>query len=300
MGSKRGQENILWLYGPLSVLMLLGVWAAGLLVGFALVRNAVTGESFAHSLFLSATTFFTVGIAGSGPTSPLESILTVVEGGSGFSFLGLVISYLPTFYNGFSRREVTITLLDARAGSPPSTFELLKRHYQNGKLIDLDTFFSEWEHWSAELLESHLSYPVIGFFRSQHENESWLATLTLVLDASALVAATCDGVLAHRANMTFAIARHAAVDLSQVYNTEPHPPKYDRLLPRALEQLRDLFGPKIVTSEAKLTEMRAMYEPYVCALSDFLIMQLPNWTSDEDTRDNWQTTAWSEIDGIVE
>jgi len=296
---KRAQENFLWLYGPLSVLMLLGVWAVGLLIGFALIRNASTGGSLWHSVYLSAITFFTVGVADTGPSTTLDRVLTVIEGGSGFSFLALVIGYLPTFYQGFSRREVTITLLDARAGSPPTTIELLRRHYQNGHFLDLNEFFPAWEQWSAELLESHLSYPVLGFFRSQHENESWLATLTLVLDASALVAATFDGLLAHRANMAFAIARHAAVDLSQVYNTAPHVVKSDRLLGIAIQQMRELFGVDVPLSEAKLTEFRALYEPYVFALSEFLLMPLPNWTVEQSVRDNWQTTAWSEIDGAI-
>jgi ion channel len=299
IASKRRREGFLWLFGPLSVLMLLGVWALGLLIGFALLRNAVDGQSIGHSLYVSATTFFTVGVAEAEPTTAVDRILTVIEGGSGFSFLALVISYLPTFYQGFSRREVNITLLDARAGSPPSAVELLRRHYQNGRLIDLEAFFPEWERWAAELLETHLSYPVLGFFRSQHENESWLATLTLVLDASALVAAAFDGLVAHRANLTFAMARHAAVDLSQVYHTAPHAVRDTRLLPLALQQLTELLGDNATLSERKLSELRALYEPYVAALSEFLLMPLPNWTVQENRRDNWQTTAWNEIDGAL-
>src|SRR5258708_843387 len=299
LGSKSAQENYLWLYGPLSVLMLLGVWAVGLLIGFALLRNALGGGSLWHSIYLSAITFFTVGVADTGPATTLDRLLIITEGGSGFSFLALVISYLPTFYQGFSRREVTITLLDARAGSPPSAIELLRRHYQNGRLIDLDEFFPAWERWAAELLESHLSYPVLGFFRSQHENESWLATLTLVLDASALVAATFDGRLAHRATMSFAIARHAAVDLSQIYHAVPHPADDERLLTLGIQQLRELLGPDTTLSEDKLLQLRALYEPYVFALSEFLLMPLPNWTVKQNMRDNWQTTAFGEIDGSI-
>ncbi len=298
--SRRQQENFLWLFGPLSVLMLLGVWAVGLLIGFALLRSAASGGgSLWHYLYVSAITFFTVGLNDAGPNTTADRILTVIEGGSGFSFLALVIGYLPTFYQGFSRREVTITLLDARAGSPPTVVQLFRRHLKDGKLIDLEDFFSEWEHWAAELLESHLSYPVLGFFRSQHENESWLATLTFVLDASAMVAVSCEGVLAHRANMTFAIARHAAVDLSQVYHTEPYALDHERLLSRAVQEVRQLFGPNSRLSEAKLAELRALYEPYVHCLSEFLLMPMPNWTVDQNTLDNWQTTAWNELDGKI-
>jgi len=168
-------------------------------------------------------------------------LVTMAEGATGFSFLGIVIGYLPTFYQTFSKREVNISLLDARAGSPPSALELLKRHSVGGQVINLEPFFADWERWSGELLESYLSYPMMGYFRSQHENESWLGALTMVLDSAALIANVCDGATAHSANLAFAIARHAAVDLCQVYRTEPRPLRNDRMLPLALKELPNLF-----------------------------------------------------------
>ncbi len=175
---------------------------------------------------------------------------------------------------------------------------MLKRHYQNGRLINLDQFFPEWEQWAAELLESHLSYPMVGFFRSQHENQSWLSTVTMVLDASALVISTFDGPIVHSANLTFAMARHAVVDLSQVYYSAPHAAPNDRQLSIALAELQELFGDNAKVSEGKLAQLRKMYEPYVNSLSQLLLMPLPNWTAIPGARDNWQTTAWMQLDGI--
>jgi hypothetical protein len=150
----------------------------------------------------------------------------------------VVISYLPVLYSAFSRREASISLLDARAGSPSSAVELLRRHRAEGSFDDLNRLLSEWERWSAELLESHLSYPVLCYFRSQHDNQSWLRALTTVLDTCALVIVGVKDAPVWQARMTFAIARHA-VDIAQVFRTAPRtkdscdwrltPPEFTRM-----------------------------------------------------------------------
>jgi len=143
----------------------------------------------------------------------------VIEAGVGFGFLALVIGYLPVLYQAFSRRELNITLLDARAGSPPSAEELLRGFgaYQE----ELAVLLAEWERWGADVLESHLSYPVLSYYRSQHDNQSWLAALTTVLDASVLVMVASEGACSRQAGLTFAMARHAVVDLAQVLAAPP-------------------------------------------------------------------------------
>jgi hypothetical protein len=124
-----------------------------------------------------------------------ETIITVLESGTGIGFLAIVISYLPVLYGAFSRREVNISLLDARAGSPPTAAELVRRHVRGQNLEALGQFLRDWEAWSAELMESHLSFPVLCYFRSQHDNQSWLAALTAVLDTCALLITCAEGAL---------------------------------------------------------------------------------------------------------
>ena len=87
----------------------------------------------------------------------------------------------------------------------------------------LDQIFKDWERWAAEVLESHLSYPVLSFFRSQHNNQSWLGALITILDATALVIAGVDGLRFEQSKITFAMARHAVVDLAQVVNARYAP-----------------------------------------------------------------------------
>lgn len=303
------QETWLSLFGPLFVLMMLFVWVGGLIVGFALLHWAgvllaglkITtgaGEDFLTFLYLSGTTFFTLGLGDVIPANNLSRFFTVAESGMGFGFLALLISYLPGLNQSFIRREINIVLLDARAGSPPSAAELLRRHSDAPGWEDLQAHLKDWEHWSAELLETHLTYPVLAYFRSQHDNGSWVGSLTAILDTCALLMVSPEGSCQHQANLTFAIARHAVVDLSLVFKIPPRRPTHDRLPPDALAKLQTFLteaGRKMHAGEAaekKLTELRQMYEPYLNSLAAYFSVNLPPWITAEKTMDNWQVGAW--------
>ena len=237
MRSGQAAEHFLSFFGPLSVLVLIGVWAVGLILGFALLQWSLGSElhtpgedaRFPVYLYLSGVTFFTLGFGDVTPVHPLGRFLAVAETGLGFGFLAVVISYLPVLYQAFSHREVTISLLDARAGSPPTAGQLLIRLARHRNLAVLDRFLEEWERWAAEVLESHVSFPVLSYYRSQHDNQSWLAALTAILDTSALVIAGAKGADPYQAQLTFAMARHTVVDLAQVYYVPPIEPDPDRL-----------------------------------------------------------------------
>jgi hypothetical protein len=222
--------------------------------------------------------------------------MTVIEAGVGFGVLALVIGYLPVLYQAFSRREVSISLLDARAGSPPSAVELLRRHMRDFGVEALTTQLRSWEAWAAELMESQLSYPSLSYFRSQHENQSWLGALTVMLDACALVLAGADDVPQQQARLTFAIARHAAVDLAQVFGADYRNFKDDRLAPADQARLRaalDAAGMPLRTgdeADAKLARLRRMYEPYVIALANYLVITLPPWLPVPGALDDWQSS----------
>jgi hypothetical protein len=302
------RENALSVYGPLSLLVLVGVWAVGMILGFTLMevgggRMRPPGtDGFGAMLYVSASTFFTLGPGNISPANLFAKVMAVVQAGAGFGFLALVISYLPVLYQSFSRREVRLSMLDERAGSPPSAGELLRRrgyaYRETGP-----TFLRDWELWSAELMESHLSYPVLSYFRSQHDNQSWIAALTVILDGCALVIAGIEGFSDSDARMTFAMARHAAVDLSGTLRIPPVPPDPDRLPPDDLERLRATLaegGVVLLPGDdhvAVLADLRASYEPYVTGLSRYLRMPLPSWLPAEDAADNWEVTAWETRSG---
>lgn len=314
VSSRKRREALLGFYGPLSLLVLVGVWAVGLVLGFGLMQygagSAVVSAggqpSFETDIYLSGTTFFTLGLGDVVPHSGLSRALVVTEAGFGFGFLAAVIGYLPFIYGSFSKREVDISLLDSRAGTPPTAGELLRRHsYPQGQNA-LGELLKDWELWSAELMESHLSYPVLAYFRSQHDNQSWIASLTAILDTCALVMVGIEGACEKQAELTFAIARHAVVDLSQVFGTAPAPLPVDRLPAEELRRLRDALaqhGMKLLDGEdadRRLQELRRMYEPYIHALAAYLYQSLPPWIPHTKGKDNWQTTAWGQTAGLIE
>lgn len=299
------RESYLSFYGPFSIVLLLAIWAAALIFGFALFQQGLGSPmtapegapTFTTYLYSSGETFFTLGYGDVTPRSMVGRLLAVVEAGTGFGFLAIVIAYLPVLSQAFSRRELNISMLDERAGSPPTAAELLRRHGDDPHRKELGALLHDWERWSAELLESHISFPVLAFFRSQHDNQSWVSALTAILDTCALVIVGIQGAPVWPARLTFAMARHAVVDMASVFNRGPVPPLPDRLPPAELARLREglaAAGMSLSEGEAadrKLAELRALYEPQINSLGLYLRMPLPTWLPPAEAKDNWQATV---------
>lgn len=303
----RTRNTFYSLFGPLSLFALLSIWAFGLLGGFALLHWSMDSllsiskteqVNFSTYLYFSGTTFFTLGYGDMVPMGAAGRALSVVEAGIGFGFLALVIGYLPVLYQAFSRREITISLLDARGGSPPTAGELLRRMPVDYRHSSLNQLLLDWERWAAEVLESHLSYPVLSYYRSQHDNQSWVSALTTILDTSALLIVSNDQTYNYQARLTFAMARHAAVDLAMVFHTHPLAPTTPRLTPEAQAVLwTELCEAGLPMTQEPSTyqtfdELRALYEPIVSALGDYLRLDLPTFLPAQSMVDNWQTSPW--------
>lgn len=306
------RDSLLALFGPASLLGLFIFWAFGLIAGYALLEFGLSlpltlskglHASFPTYIYLTGSTFFTLSLGDVAPNSPLARLITVAEAGNGLAFLAVVISYLPTLYSAFSQREINISLLDARAGSPASAGELLRRQALFGDFEKLNNLLKDWEQWSAALMESHISYPVLCYFRSQHTNQSWVGALTAILDSTALVMTGIDGMSPWQARLTFAMCRHALVDIAQVFHRAPVPMAGDRMPPGEFTKLREelaqaqVFLSDDATACNTLKQLRDMYEPYAFALSEYLLMPLPPWTKPADAKDNWTTSAWKTAHG---
>jgi Ion channel len=299
--SNNQREDYLGYYGPLSLIFLLALWAFFMISAFALLQwgagsGMVAADGHANTLgshlYVSASTFFTLGIGDVRPTTTSGRFLVVVEAGIGFGFLALVIGFLPGLSSAFSRREVNISLLDSRAGSPPTALELLRRNRSDPAA--LERLLREWDRWSAELLESHVSFPVLAYFRSQHDNQSWVSSLTCILDTCAIIMAGVECMAGETARLTFAMARHAVVDMAKVLELRQLPPSPDRLPPEAVARLREQLsaaGMPMADGEhvdKRLHELRKMYEPWVNTLAQLLLMPLPPFFPRDKAKDNWQ------------
>ena len=303
----RRRASFLSIFGPVSLLGLFVVWGVSLIFAFALLNWSVhasfklpEGEqpSFALNLYVSGTTLTTLGLGDITPRSTVARLATIVESGLGLGLVALVISYLPALYQAFSRRETEISLLDARAGSPPSATELLHRSTRGSSPERLEKWLADWERWCAEILESHISYPVLCYFRSQHTNQSWVTAITAILDACALCLACLEHKTGPQAHLTFAIARHAVVDITQVFHQKPSIDLPERLSREDWQTICGSLrqqGLEVRTEEDswnRLGEMRQLYEPYVFTLSRHLRMDLAPWTHPPDVKDNWVATKW--------
>ena len=296
--SGQRRDKYLGIYGPLSLLLLLGFWAGSLIVAFALLHWSIdlqrdgAPSSFADDIYFSAATFFTLGPGE--PRDLASKYLMVLEAGFGFSFLGVVIGYLPVLYQTFSSRELRILLLDARAGSPPSAVQFVLR--RGSDPAKLEERLADWETWALELLQSHLSYPMLAFYRSQHANQSWLAALTAVLDVSVLTMLSAEDDLKRQAEFTFAAGRHALVHTTSIFRMRPRDLDRDRLSPAEFSSLCGVIAadhtplrPERI-AEAELARLRFMYEPYANALGAYFLMALPPWNPSERASHNWQVS----------
>jgi hypothetical protein len=303
--SMKARQSFLSVFGPLSLLCLFVTWLFSLILGFAVLHLSLGTSirvpdeqvNFLTYLYLSGTTLFTLGYGDITPLDAVGRTLAVIEAGLGFAFLAVIISYLPVLSQAFSRREVSISLLDARAGSPPSASQVLLRLARTNNLPAIDAFLFEWERWAAELLESHLSFPVLSYYRSQHDNQSWLAALTTVLDTCAILISEVSSVSSYQAQLTFAMARHAAVDLALVLKTPPLWPGTDRFPESKHQELRDQMlnaGLRLheqTTRTSKLSDLRGMYEPFVNAIAQRFLFTLPMILPEQAAIDNWQRSA---------
>jgi Ion channel len=307
----RHRQNVFSIFGPLSVLALFGCWICLLIFGFALIcwdqhtLAIEAGRDFRQCLYHSGETFFTLGYGDLTPVTYTGKLLSVIEAGTGFGFMAIIIGYLPVLFQAFSKREQAIALLDARAGSPPTAAELLRRARHAEDCREIERFLAEWELWSAELLESHLSFPVLGYYRSQHDNQSWLSALSTILDASAILLVTAGEDGRRRAELTFAMARHASVDLCLIFGLSPPESAQERI---TVGEYKTILTAAYMQTEMtddqfeRLSSLRELYEPFLAALAKHFSLFLPRFVPEvAATPDNWQRSPWTKrAPGITE
>ena len=297
MKSAERRAAFLSYYGPLSVLILLASWDLSLILGFSLGWWATREGSFMTRFYVSGSNFFALGLSNP-PVGDIARLTTLMEAGLGLAFLAVIIGYLPVYYGAYSTRETFIIRFQSAAGSPCTALEVLKAFAPLDQGMRLQLLM-EFQTWAAQVLQSQRSYALVALYRSQKGNESWLAVLTVILDACALWITVPQNKPQQGPKATFDVALRAATDLASSFRLKPKSPPKDRL-PRA--DFQKLFqtlvdtGMEVAASEEterKLAEIRGMYEPYVYSLSQYLYVEFPQWTNIERTTsgssEDWAT-----------
>lgn len=221
------RERRLALYAPIVLVLLLVIWLAALVTAFGLVLYAVRDEmrpaigDVWSAIYFASTSLLTIGFGDEVATQAPARIIAILAAGTGLVVVALSITFVFSLYAFFQRRELLVTTLDERAGAPPSGVALLETHVRLGMVDDLARVFAAWELWAAEVLDSHLAYPLLGFFRSSHDNESWVSALGAMLDAATLCETAIVGAPVGPAVMLRRGASHLVEDVTAYFHM-PH------------------------------------------------------------------------------
>ncbi len=309
LASRREQgderEDFLGMYAPMALMTSLLSWVLMLMFGYALCFWALRDQihpplkSFGESFYMAGTTLLTIGYGDFSSHAGLSRVVSLAAGASGLAIFALVISFLFTLYGAVETRETRVLMLDARAGSPPSGVALLQAYVELDLLSTLPSFFEEWEEWSARLLQSHIAYPILPFFRSSHDRESWIAALGAVLDASTLLLSTiksgpnCSDQPMGAAKLMVRMGTHTLIDLGHYFGfrfeeaNEKHPhPGVER---SEWEQARrELEKAGFVLRDAdeawgQFVHFRSPYAPYLNELAKYFAAPPTQWIGDRSS-----------------
>jgi hypothetical protein len=290
------QLSFLAVYGPISVILLLLIWAGLMILAFAMIYHGLGPRfqadqgpiGFGALLYMSASTFSTLGLGDVTSTDPIARLFIILEASTGYLFLGLIITYMPVLEQGYGEREVGNMLIHSRAGRPPGAIKLLHRYASPERLELLRGNLREGERWMAGILQSHLSHPVLSFYRAQHWGRSWLVSVTILLDCSALLIVSGDGIAAEQARLTYRMGLHLLRDLAGALSLTIGSGASGRLteadLPALIAALEACaipwtIGPRQTT---QLLRLVSRYEAYLMPLSEWLVIRLPAWVPAAD------------------
>ena len=284
----RQREAFLGVYGPLAMMALFGTWSLGIMAGFGLLQWAMARQfdphlgTMADFMLGSGDAFFTLGYNPATFHADWLHALVLLEAGVGFSFIAVTISYLPVLHQSFSLRDVQIIQLATQAGSPATSVAVLLWHVEEGELGRFETWLRSWERWSSDLIESHCSYPMLAFYRSQHEKHSWLASLAVVLDCCTLLLAGFEERVFHQAESTFFAARRVLIEVCGALGLpgrSTRPKLSDAQFAEISHVVGRIYAPWTddeATRDA-IERLRATYDPLLSDLSDYLLLPLPDW-----------------------
>ena len=185
------RDRILAMVPPVALLALLGLWLLTIVAAYTLMFFSISGRSLSASIMLSGSSVFTLGTSSDPRLGP--SIMTYTEAALGLLLVALFITYFPSIYNAFSRREAGVALFEVRAGDPPRPAAMLVRYHRiEGTLEELHELWKQWEAWFADIEETHTTFPILVFFRSPQPQRNWVTAAGVLLDGASLWSACVE------------------------------------------------------------------------------------------------------------
>jgi hypothetical protein len=282
------REDFLALYAPFTLVFLLLVWTGCAMLGYGLIAWAWRGgffpplHSFAEALYFAGTSLTTIGFGDIVGRSAGPRFLSIAAAVNGLALLSITTAYFFALFGSFQARETFVVTVGARAGSPASGVNLLAIAAYSETRDDLNGLMRDAQGWAASVMESHLAYPVLAYFRSSHEYESWIGTLGTLLDAAVLMMTAID-VPCGQARLFFNIGRHAAGDLKRYFNLERDAPRIERgEFDHACERLAAAGYTLRERDEAwdRFRTLRESYAGNVDALAHYFLIPPLQWIGD--------------------
>jgi len=285
------RDQLLGLFAPAATILLLGAWLSGLILGYGLILFALRAElhpdpqDLGTALYFAASSILTLGFGDIVAVGALARIVVVAAAASGLGIVALVVTFLFSLFGSYQRREVSVVTLEATAGVPPSAVVLLESLARLALVTRLPEFFGEWERWAAEVLDSHVAYPLLGYFRSSHDNLSWISALGTVLDTASLVLTTIRDVPRGDAELVKRVGSHLVEDITNLGfrsggSVGIDRPAFDTVYARLLDAGYQLV-PADEAWEA-FSAARATYAPGLEAMATYWAVPSTSWFGGSD------------------
>jgi hypothetical protein len=287
------RDRVMAMYAPLAMVLLPGCWLIVVIAGFGGVFWAVDGGSVRQAFVLSGSSLTTLGF--SAPHGSPAQVVAVVDAVIGLGLIALLISFLPSIYASFQRRELQVAMLEVRAGDPPSAMVLIRRHHQIASLDRANELFATWEEWFADIEETHTSLPALPFFRSPLPGRSWITAAGAVLDSAALIVSTVDGPPMPQAQLCLRAGYIALRRIADFFNL-PHDPdpapddpitidrsEFDELC-ADLAEAGVALRPDLDQAWIDFRGWRVNYDQVLVTLAGLIMAPYAPWSSDRSVR----------------
>ena len=288
----RSYDRVLGLFAPAAALALLVAWLVTLIVGYGLVLYALRDQlrpvppDLGSTVYFAATSVLTLGFGDIVADGALARAVITVAAISGLGVVALVVTFLFSLYGSYQRREMRVVTLQASAGAPPSAVALLETYAYLDLVERFPDLFRDWQTWAAEVLDSHVAYPLLGFFRSSHDNLSWISALGTMLDTSSLVLTTIEGIPRGDAKLFKRMGGHLVEDIFNLGFQSGAPTPLDRSAFDAacdrLEGAGYVLVPRDVAWPA-FEAARATYSSRLEAMASYWATPAAQWLGDPVT-----------------